>query len=151
MGREGGRLAVIGRVSAAAWQQLERATHCWVRLFAEERGMRASGRQARGEVRSLLADYLALVGEEGFFAELSSLADGVLFDNRVLLAARHSWPPAADRFHSDLLRWEAVSDPFLRRFTQAAAEADIPIVLGGHSVVSGGLMALVESLSEEEG
>jgi hypothetical protein len=145
MAREGGSLAVVGRVSAAAWAALERATRCWVRVFAEERGMRASGRQERGEVRSLLADYLELVGIEGFFAELEELAEGVLFDNRVILAARGLWPSASDRFNSDLYRWDEIEEPFLRRLTRAAAEARVPVVMGGHSVVSGGLMALVEA------
>ncbi|OQY19328.1 MAG: hypothetical protein B6I34_09685 [Anaerolineaceae bacterium 4572_32.1] len=145
MEREGGNLAVVGRVSAVAWAELERATHCWVRVFAEERGMRASGRQERGEARSLLADYLELVGVESFFAELAELTNGVLFDNRVILAARGLWPSALDRFNSDLYRWDKIKEPFLRRFTQAAAEARVPVVLGGHSIVAGGLMALVES------
>jgi hypothetical protein len=39
-----------------------------------------------------------------------------------------------------------VKEPFLRDFSRAAAEAPVPIVLGGHSVVSGGLMALLESV-----
>nr|HID12459.1 hypothetical protein [Anaerolineae bacterium] len=145
MAREGGSLAVVGRASAAAWTALERATSCWVRVFAEERGMRASGRQEQGEVRSLLADYLALVGVEGLFNELAELVDGVLLDNRVILAARGLWPSTPDRFNSDLHRWDRVEEPFLRRFTRAAAEARVPVVLGGHSVVAGGLMALVET------
>jgi hypothetical protein len=151
MCREGGSLAVIGRASATAWAALERATRCWVRVFAEERGMRASGRQEQGEVRSLLSDYLELVGFEGFFAELAALVEGALFDNRVILAARGLWPSAADRFNSDLYRWEKVEEPFLRRFTQAAAESGVPMVLGGHSVVAGGLMALVEVLDAGDG
>jgi hypothetical protein len=145
MAREGGSLAVVGRASSAAWAALERATRCWVRVFAEERGMRASGRQERGEVRSLLADYLELVGFEGFFAELAELADGVLFDNRVVLAARRLWPSTPDRFNSDLYRWDKVGEPFLRRLTRAAAEARVPVMMGGHAVVAGGLMALVEA------
>ncbi|RLC97602.1 MAG: hypothetical protein DRI77_06930, partial [Chloroflexi bacterium] len=48
-------------------------------------------------------------------------------------------------FNSDLYRWDKIKEPFLRRFTQAAAEARVPVVLGGHSIVAGGLMALVES------
>jgi hypothetical protein len=151
MCREGGSLAVIGRASATAWGALERATRCWVRVFAEERGMRASGRQERDEVRSLLSDHLDLVGFEDFFTELAALADGVLFDNRVILAARGLWPSAADRFNSDLYRWEEVEEPFLRRFTQAAAESGVPMVLGGHSVVAGGLLALVEVLNAGNG
>jgi len=150
MAREGGSLAIAGRVSEAAWAALKRATRCWVRVFAEERGMRASGRQARGEVRSLLADHLEIVGIEGLFDEMANLANGLLLDSRVILAARGLWPSQRDRFNSDLHRWEEVKDPFLRRFTQAAAEAQIPVLLGGHSVVAGGLMALVESLGPAE-
>jgi len=145
MGRAGGSLAVVGRASSAAWAALERATRCWVRVFAEERGMRASGRQERGEVRSLLSDYVDLVGVDRLFDELAELCGGVLFDNRVVLAARGLWPSAVDRFNSDLHRWDRVTEPFLRRFTRAAAEARVPVVLGGHSVVAGGLMALLES------
>jgi hypothetical protein len=146
MVRAGSSLMIAGRVSEAAWAALERATRCWVRVFAEERGMRASGRQTQGKVRSLLADHLERVGIVGFFDELADLANGVLLDSRVILAARGLWPSKRDRFNSDLHRWEEIEQPFLRRFTQAAAEAQIPVVLGGHSIVAGGLMALVESL-----
>jgi hypothetical protein len=150
MAREGGSLAIAGRVSETAWAALERATRCWVRVFAEERGMRASGRQERGEVRSLLANYLEIISVEGFFAAMSDLANGMLLDSRVIMAARGLWPSKRDRFNSDLLRWEEVEEPFLRHFTQAAAEAPIPVVLGGHSVVAGGLLAVVESLGLAE-
>lgn len=146
MATDGASLMVAGRVSSIVWQALERATSCWVRVFAEERGMRASGRQDKGQVRSLLADYLGLVGPDGFFEALPALADGVLLDNRVILAARRLWPTAPDRYNSDLLRWEQVSEPFLREFTRAAAVAAVPVVMGGHSVVAGGLLALVEIL-----
>ena len=146
MAREGGHLTVIGRSSSAAWAALERATQCWVRLFVEERGMIASGRLRRGEVRSLLAEFLERVGVDEFFDALAALSDAVLFDSRVILAARGLWPPAADRFNADLLRWEEVGEPFLRRFSRAAAEAGVPILMGGQSVVSGGLMALLEVL-----
>jgi hypothetical protein len=147
MAREGGSLLVAGRVSSAAWGALEQAARCWVRVFAEERGMRASGRQGRGEVRSLLSDYLSLIGIEHFFEELGQLANGVILDNRVIVAARQVWPSTSDRFNSDLYRWEEVEDPFMRSLTRAAAEAPIPVVMGGHSVVGGGLLALTEILS----
>jgi hypothetical protein len=146
MKREGGSLLVAGRVSSAAWGALEQASRCWVRVFAEERGMRASGRQSRGEVHSLLADYLSLVGVERFFEQLGQLANGVLLDNRVILAARQLWPSPIDRFNSDLYRWEDIAAPFLQGLTRAAVEAPIPVVMGGHSVVGGGLMALTETL-----
>jgi hypothetical protein len=146
LAREGSSLTIIGRVSSAAWAALERATHCWVRVFAEERGMRASGRQMRGEVRSLVAEYLDLVGCEVFFDRLAELADGALIDDRVILAAHRVWPSRRDRFNADLHRWELVEEPFLRSFARATAGARIPVLSGGHSVVAGGLMALVEVL-----
>jgi len=150
LGREGTSLAIAGRVSSAAWDAIDRATQCWIRVFAEERGMRASGRQARGEVRSLLADHLQLVGVDGFFEELAGLVDGVLLDNRVILAARGIWPSTADRYYADLCRWDRVVNPFLRRMTRAASEADVPVVMGGHSIVSGGLMVLAEIVQARE-
>jgi len=151
MAREGSQLAVIGRSSSAAWASLEESTRCWVRLFVEERGMIASGRLRRGEVRSLLAEYLERVGVEAFFSTLSGLVDAALMDNRVILAARGVWPSRADRFSADLFRWWEVRDPFLRVFARAAAGVGIPLLMGGQSVVSGGLLALVGVLRQRKG
>jgi hypothetical protein len=144
MARDGGSLALIGRASPAVWDALDRATRCWVRVFAEERGMRASGRMDRCEVRSLIADHASLVGPPAFFDQLARLVNGALIDDRVFLASNGLWPPARDRYNSDLYRWELVEDPYLRQLTRAAAECPVPVVLGGHSVVAGGLMALIE-------
>ena len=138
-------VVVAGRVSAATWTYLESETACQVRLFAEERGMRASGRQARGEVRSLLGFYLDEVVAERFFATLSTLGQAAFIDSRVIFAHRGLWPTAADRFYSDLRQPEKIGDPFVRHFTEAAMQAPIPIVLGGHSLVAGGLYALIEA------
>jgi len=138
-------ILVAGRVSATTWAYLESETACRVRLFSEERGMRASGRQTRGEALSLLGFYLEEVGLERFFATLAEMSQAVFLDSRVLFAHRRIWPSAADRFYSDLRQAEKISDPWVRRFTEAAIEAPIPIVLGGHSLVSGGLYALVEA------
>jgi hypothetical protein len=74
---------------------------------------------------------------------MGELADAMFLDSRVILAARRAWPSPSDRFSSDLRRPEEIADPFLREFTAAAGAAPIPVVLGGHSLVSGGLMALV--------
>lgn len=147
MSREGSHLTVIGRSSSAVWSALETNIRCWVRMIVEERGMIASGRLARGEVRSVLADLLDQVGVEGFFRTLAEMADAILMDNRVILGARGLWPSAADRFNADLLRWRRVKEPFLRSFARTAAESGIPILTGGQSVVSGGLLALLDTLT----
>jgi hypothetical protein len=142
--REASQIVVAGRVSSWTWRLLEQHTRAWVRVFAEERGMRASGRQARGEVRTLLGDYLDHVGVERFFESLEPMADAILLDNRVILAGRGIWPCDADRFHADLLMDTQIADPFLRALTLAARTAPMPVVMGGHSLVAGGLAVLLE-------
>jgi len=136
---------VAGRVAAPVWAYLETETACRVRMFSEERGMRASGRQERGEVRSLLGYYIEEVGVERFFAILGELGDAAFLDTRVIFGHLGLWPPASDRFYSDLRRPEKIAHPFVRNFTAAAIQAPIPVVLGGHSLVSGGLYALIEA------
>jgi 2-phospho-L-lactate guanylyltransferase (CobY/MobA/RfbA family) len=137
-------LLVAGRVGTHAWQYLERETACRVRLFAEERGMQADGRAAAGQARSLLGFHLQETGPERFFRHLSELAGAAFIDTRVILAHVRSSAGREDRFLSDLGRWQEISDPLLREFTGAAMEAPIPVLLGGHSLMSGGLMALNE-------
>lgn len=144
-----GQIVVAGRVGSATWTYLERETACRVRLFAEERGMRAFGLEK--QARSLLAMHLEAVGAAGLMRHLADLGQAVFFDTRVLLAHRRSGASREDRFLSDLGRWREVKDPFLRDFTRAATEAAIPIILGGQNIVSGGLMALVEAAWAEGG
>ncbi len=138
-------ILVAGRVAAPVWAYLETETACRVRIFSEERGMRASGRQERGEVRSLLGYYIEEVGVERFFATLGELGDAAFLDTRVIFGHLGLWPPASDRFYSDLRQPDKIAHPFVRDFTAAAIEAPIPVVLGGHSLVSGGLYALIEA------
>lgn len=143
----GNTLIVIGRSSADAWRQLERGTQIWIRMFVEERGMSASGRLQRGEVRSLIADWLEKLGPEAFVEELSSLGDAVLWDSRVWMAHRGKYPSAADRFAADLGWFDQIEDSALRRMTHVVANSPIPIITGGHGVVSGGVYALVEGMA----
>jgi hypothetical protein len=145
LGNRAATALIAGRVSGALLLFLERTTRCQWRVLSEERGMRASGRIARGEVRSLLGDYLDAVGAREFFATLARLADAALIDTRVLFAHRRLDPPASDRFNSDLLNADAIADPFIRELTAAARATALPILLGGHSVVAGGMYALVEA------
>jgi hypothetical protein len=143
----GGQVALIGRVASGVWAHVEAHTQAWTRVFSEERGMAASGRQAAGQVQSLLGTHLKLVGAAGFMAELSQIVEAVFFDTRVLLASERRWPTAADRYAADLGQAGAIEDPYLRALTEAALQAPIPIVMGGHGVVAGDLYGLVE-LSE---
>ena len=66
-------------------------------------------------------------------------------DTRVLFE-HFGWKlKAADRFASDLGEVDLISHPLLKEFTAAALEAPIPVLLGGHSLVTGGLWALIDA------
>lgn len=133
-------IVVAGRVGSQAWHYLERETACRVRMFSEERGLAAMGR-ARGG-RSLLGFYAEEVGFERFFRTMAELGDALVLDTRVLESHLALAPTREDRFQSDLLEAAAVHEPVLRALTAAAADAPGLVLLGGHSLVSGGLMAL---------
>jgi hypothetical protein len=70
-------------------------------------------------------------------------------------ADESKWPAAEDRFASDLLLPGTIADPWLRTLTESAAGtgadpasamdvADHTIVLGGHTMVNGGLRLLAQ-------
>lgn len=140
--------------------------------------MKALGRIARGEARSLIGAYGEAVGWQAFFRELSETAQAAFVDTRVLFAHRQGRlrresggaaagfeqaVPAAeaageefglseqDRFFADLGLYEEVADPWLREFAEAAAEAPIPVLMGGQSLVAGGLRLLQEMILPGEG
>ena len=139
-------LSIIGRASSAIWKELEERTKIWVRIYVEERGMVASQRLAQGEVRSLIADMVDELQPRGFLARLGQMSDAVIWDTRVWMGSRGAWPSDADRFAADLGWSEQISDEALRNLTVAIKESPMPVVAGGHGVVAGGLLALLETL-----
>lgn len=136
--RRDAQLAIIGRVNPITWAHFEQEVACRTNVLSEGRGMR-SYPSSRG---TLIGDLLAKKGTGYFFEELATVCDGAIIDTRPLLAQGEHLPPASDRFASDLLDHEAIGDPLWREFTLAASQARIPIILGGHSLVSGGLYLL---------
>ena len=138
------QIVVAGRVGSHSWRYLERETACRVRLFAEERGLEAESRAEHGTARSLLGFFIESAGSDRLFEVLPELGDAAFIDTRVLLAHLGIDATREDRFLSDLGAWLEIRDPFLRDFTRAAIEAPIPVLLGGHSLMSGGLMLLNE-------
>ncbi len=146
----GMELLVAGRTSAADLRWLETHTRSRTRALVEERGLRtaaigtALGRPNRRPPRSVLGELLDRDGPGSLGRHVARLADGALIDTRVLLAHRlgadeRGWPPPEDRFASDLLLADRVRDPWLRDLTASAAGADVPILLGGHSLVGPGV------------
>ena len=138
---------IAGRLAPEAWSAMNAVTRCWIRVISEERGMVSSGRLARGEVYSVLGETIHHLGLPAFFDMLAHQAGAALIDSRVLMAHRGQWPSEADRFASDLGLVNQIHDPWLREFTAQAFEAPIPIVLGGHGLLSGDLYALSDLLS----
>ena len=141
---ENAQVLVAGRVGSQVWSQMETGTACRVRLLAEERSLRADERLQRGEACSILGFYWEQVTPDRFFETLARLGDAAYIDSRVIFAHFGLEPSPTDRFYSDLGQPDKIDNPFVRQFTQAALEAPIPVILGGHSLVSGGLLALIE-------
>ncbi len=135
-------VVIAGRVGSMTWQYLERETACRVRVFAEERGLATApdGHRAHSALGFLLEE----VGIERFFERMALLGNALVLDTRVIEAHLGLTASREDRFESDLLRYERIEDDFLRRFTEGAAKAPIPVLLGGHSLVAGGLMAMTD-------
>jgi hypothetical protein len=143
-------IVVAGRTSAATLRWLERNTAARTRAFVEERGLRAASplamraADATRPPRSLPGQVLDVEGPGALGTILAGLGDAAIVDTRVLLAHRlgpdeSAWPRPEDRYASDLLDADAVSDPWLRELTSSAAGAPIPVVLGGHTLVGPGI------------
>ncbi|HKM43654.1 MAG TPA: hypothetical protein VJZ70_06640 [Limnochordia bacterium] len=148
LGNPNGELEIYGRVGSNLFQYLDANTRCRLRLYSEERGMKALGRDARGEVKALMGRLVEELGFENFFDFLAEIALGAVLDTRVLFE-HFGWQlTSADRFASDLGEVDLISHPLLREFTRAAMEARIPVLLGGHSLVTGGLWALIDAGSK---
>jgi hypothetical protein len=136
-------LLVAGRLSASGLVWLEKRTAARTRALVEERGLRTAIPGQRPP-RSVLGALLDRDGPSSLGRLVAELGEAALVDSRVLLAHRlgadeAAWPGPEDRFASDLLLHERIADPWLRDLTRSAAEARMPIILGGHTLVGPGL------------
>jgi hypothetical protein len=136
---------VAGRVGTQTWQYLESETACRVRMFAEERGLQAAGRDVNGEARSLLAMHLQAVGMQRFFDDVAQLGQAAFIDTRPIFAHMGLKPSRPDRFLCDAMQPDGIADPWVRDFTAAACAAPVPVVLGGSSLVASGVQLLSEA------
>jgi hypothetical protein len=142
------QLVLAGRVPASALAYLETESACRVRCFVEERGMRSA---PHAVPRSMLADWAARLGPDDLVRELAGLGDAVILDTRVVMAGlagssdAAAWPPEEERFASDFLDADPIATPWLAELTAAAESAPVPFLLGGHALVSDGLLILVDA------
>lgn len=141
-------LVVAGRVPSSSFAYLEEQAACRVRLFVEERGMRAA---PANRPRSLLAEWVTDGGPASLVERLADLGNAVILDSRVIMAALVGsadpavWPAPEERFASDFADPAPVSAEWLRELTTASAAASVPFVLGAHTLVSDGLRILTDA------
>jgi len=138
-----GQTVVMGRIPPEVALFFDRETACHLRFYIEERGMET--RKGGNGVWSLVGLCLEKSGTPGFFQTLSAHAQAAIVDSRVLFHHLGLRPSRRDRFFSDLLQAQEITDPSVRLFTEQVLESPIPFVVGGHTLVSGGLYALAES------
>jgi hypothetical protein len=136
-------LVITGRASAANLVWLEARTASRTRALIEERGLRTR-RAGQRPAASVLGALLDRDGPGSLGEHLARLGEAAIVDTRVLLAHRlganeDGWPVPEDRFAADLLLHERITDPWLRELVASAANAPIPILLGGHTLVGPGL------------
>ena len=141
-------ILLAGRVGSATWAHLERETACRVRLV--KRGARA-GRRAGG-ARSPVAR-----------GEAAGRARNRALRPRSWRRWRTGWCwiraccwPTRGRARAVRTASRAtcsapgrVADPWLRDLTAALAGTEVPALPGGHSLLSGGLMALADQAWRE--
>lgn len=145
------RVLLAGRVNPWTMSHVGMICRCRLRVISEERGMRAMGRADRGEVHSLFGFLLQQLGGQGLVDYISSIADAAFIDTRVVFAHLHLELTEGQRFASDLGQVEQLPDQLFAEFAQAAWSAPIPIILGGHSLVSGSMWSLVDTLQFQVG
>ena len=143
------RVTVAGRVNSYVWSRLETDTACRCRVVSEGRGMRAEG--SGGVGGSVMGYMLESAGAKGFFDKLAEMGDAAFLDTRVLFSHVGKSFSRANRFYSDMLEPDQITDPWLMEFTFGAREARLPVVLGGHSLVSGGMLELIDAAWAEFG
>ena len=128
-------VSLLGRVNPENWSRFEREVASRTSGLIEGRGMRAASLGVDPLLHQLLMDN----GIPAFFRRLAQSSDAALIDTRPLLAGRGGLPEPRDRFASDLLLPTEIFDPLWRAFTEEALRSPIPLLLGGHSLLSGGL------------
>lgn len=139
---------LAGRVGSSLFKYLDTRCPCKFRILSEERGMRSSGRMKNGDVKSFLAQMIQHNGLDSVLSFFEANCKGMVIDSRVLFAHICGKVNMNDRFYSDLGVPEKIGDPFVAEFTERVKNSPIPILTGGHSLILGGMWALVSAFGE---
>lgn len=137
-------LMLIGRVSPGGWQALGRAARCQVLTIAEPELYP----DVPPRTRSTVAPWVRARWWDGFFADLGLSCDGIVFDNRPVLQALGLRAALEEIQAVDFPGREPIDQLLLRDLRAAADHAPLPILMGGRSLVTGGLYVLAEILAQ---
>ncbi|MBS3788057.1 hypothetical protein KGY79_07685 [Candidatus Bipolaricaulota bacterium] len=137
------RLIIAGRLGASTWSYMEKNAACQIDVISEGRGS-YTGASQRGLKSLWLGKTLNDRGPKEFIQAFGKKGSGFFLDTRVLFEFTGEWPSRQDRFFSDLLNPSLIEVDYLRELTRAAIEYSKPVVLGGHSMISGSLYLLTD-------
>ena len=129
---------VYGRINPLNLYMAEKNIPCKIRFLSEERGLKIRGKASS----SLLKYFFKSENFDNLFKLFENICDGGIFDTRIIFSLFAGEYEQEDVYLSDMKIWQKIKNPFIKFFTKKIAESKIPIILGGHSVVNGGLMAL---------
>ena len=129
-------LVVVGDPGSEGWRHLEQETACRVRLLGDTPG-------------GLLASLLASAGAVRFVQYLSELGEAFLVNTRILFR-ESDWPTPDDFFYSDMGLVARIAHRGLRRLTEALLDGRRPVILGGSSLLMGGIYLLIERAWERK-
>jgi len=129
---------IMGRVHPEAWSWFQSQVACRTGGVIEGRGARSSP----GARETLLGSDLTESTATRLIDRLARACDAAIIDTRPFLAPKGDLPRREDRFACDLLLPEEVSSKRWAAFAAAARDAPMPVLLGGHNLVSGGLFLL---------
>lgn len=133
----GAEVFLAGRVDFDAVRALSRRFQCRTKVFSELKAPRSS------QSFSLLSPIVRHLGIPFFFTQLlPSACNLALIDVFSFFSDFPDIPSLGERCAMDLNDLSAISTPLLLEIQEAASQSPIPILLGGHSTVSGTLILL---------
>jgi hypothetical protein len=131
------KLLIIGRVSPLAWHALTRAAKCQIEVITES------------DDHSILKTWIDKSRDPAqALKRLDTLCDAVIWDNRPFLKNMGASPSQHHLLAADTFTLEYVTDPILKDILNMD-ELDMVTVMGGESLVTGGLYALAEILQSK--
>lgn len=137
------RLWLYGRANPATWAWFQDKTACQTTGVIEGRGLRGYSTGSSGIAVCRPCGATFSRGDwNQFFDSLAEHVSAAILDTRPLLAIGSRSASTADRFRSDLLRADRIRNHEWKAFTRAARASSLPLLLGGHNLMSGGLYLL---------